>query len=190
MDKVNFQIIRESFARVAYSHKTHEKAAEIEDLWAKAVKWVNIILTSLTSGTLISTVFTNEDTYLYISAILSIITLGFILFQLSFDPAEKAEKHRHVAKELWYIREKYINLMGDIVSGNLSDQLTNSRRDQLLEELRLVYKFAPQTNSRAYRKARKSLKLNEELTFTNKEIDQLLPNELKIEKDLSGNSDK
>jgi len=31
MDKTNLQVIRESFGRVAYSHKTHEKAAEIEN---------------------------------------------------------------------------------------------------------------------------------------------------------------
>ena len=109
MDKTNLQVIRESFGRVVYSHKTHEKAAEIEEFKSRIVKWFNVILITLTSGGLISTIITNQTILLYISAALSASTLGFTIFQLSFNPTEKAEKHRYVAKELWYIREKYIH---------------------------------------------------------------------------------
>ena len=38
MDITNLQTIRESFGRVVYSHKTHEKAAEIEENKNKKVK--------------------------------------------------------------------------------------------------------------------------------------------------------
>lgn len=182
MDKVNLQVIRESFGRVVYSHKTHEKAAEIEDHNNKIVKWVNIVLTTLTSGTLVSTIITNQITLLYVSTILSALTLGFIIFQLSFNSAENSEKHRYVAKELWYIREKYINLMADIINGRLSDESTVSKRNQLIEELKLVYKFAPETDSKSYNRARKALKINEESTFSDEEIDQFLPEELRVEK--------
>lgn len=184
MDKTNLQVVRESFGRVAYSHKTHEKAAEIEESKNKKVKWTNIVLTTLTSGTLISTIITNQAALLYITAILSALLLGFTIFQLSFSPAKKAEKHRYIAKELWYIREKYINLMADIINERLSNELIISRRNQLIEELKLIYKFAPQTDSRSYKKARDALKLKEELTFSDEEIDQFLPNELRMKKNL------
>jgi len=98
MYKVNLQAIRESFGRVAYSHKTHEKAAEIENRNSKIVKWINIVLTTLTSGTLISTIITNQNTFLYTSTVLSCLMLGFTIFQLSFNPAEKADKHSYVGK--------------------------------------------------------------------------------------------
>ena len=182
MDKVNLQVIRESFGRVTYSHKTHEKAAEIEDRKSKIVKWINIVLTTLTSGTLISTIITNQIILLYISAVFSALTLGFTIFHLSFNPAEKAEKHRYIAKELWYIREKYVNLISDIISDRLSDELIILSRNQLIEELKFVYKFAPETDSKSYESARKALKINEELTFSLEEIDQFLPEELRIEK--------
>jgi len=181
MDKINLQVVRESFGRVAYSHKTHEKAAEIEDSNNKIVKGVNIVLTTLTSGTLASTIITNQNTLLYIGAILSALTLGFTIFQLSFNPAKKAEKHRYVAKELWYIREKYINLIADLINDRLSDESIVSKRNQLIEELKIIYKFAPQTDSKSYEKARKALKINEELTFSGEEIDQFLPKKLRIE---------
>ena len=182
MDNTNLQVIRESFGRVVYSHKTHEKAAEIENSKVGIVKWINVILTTLTSGTLISTIITNKIVLVYISAFLSALTLAFIIFQLSFDPNETVEKHRQSAKELWYIREKYINLMADIINERLSEEAISSRRDQLIEELKLVYKFAPITTSRAYKKAQKALKINEELTFSDEEIDNFLPDGLKTTK--------
>ncbi len=80
--------------------------------------------------------------------------------------------------------------MADILNGKLSDELVTSKRDQLIEELKLIYKFAPQTNSKAYENAREALKINEELTFSDEEIDQFLPTELKLKKNLPPSSVK
>jgi len=46
----------------------------------------------------------------------------------------------------------------------------------------MIYKFAPITSTKAYSKAQKALKINEELTFSDKEIDQFLPEELKLKR--------
>jgi len=183
MNNLNLQVIRESFGRVVYSHKTHEKAAEIAERTTKRVKWLNIVLTAITSGSLLSTIITNETILLYIGAVFAAFTLSFTIFQLSFRPEEEFEKNRNIAKELWYIREKYVNFLSDIMSNNLSDDSIMSKRDQLVEELKLVYKFAPQTNPRAYKLARKALKIDEELTFSNEEINHFLPDGLKLKDD-------
>ena len=182
MDKTNLQVIRESFGRVVYSHKTHEKDAEIASSQATITKWVNIVLTALTSGTLISTIVTNEIILAYISAALATLTLAFTIFQLSFNPEEKAEKHSQLAKELWYVREKYINLMADIKNGRINDDTVAMRRNELIEELKLIYKFAPTTSPKDYKQAQQALKINEEMTFSDDEIDQFLPTELKSDK--------
>lgn len=180
MSNTHLQVIRESFGKAAYSHKTHEKAAEIESSRVGLIKWINIILTTLTSGTLAGTIITNETTLLYIGGIFSSCTLAFSIFQLSFNPEKVAQKHRQIAKELWFIREKYLNLIADIMGGQLSNDTITSRRDQLINDLNMVYKFAPATNSEAYKKAQEALQINEELTFTDTEIDQLLPKGLKL----------
>lgn len=182
MDNINLQVIREAFGRVAYSHKTHEKEAEILSNKVVIIEWGNIILTALTSGTLISTIITNQNILIYISAVLSTLTLAFIIFQLSFNPEARAEQHRQLAKELWYIREKYVNLIADIMNEREDDTVITTRRNQLVEELKLIYKFAPNTSPRSYKKAQKSLKINKELTFNDEEIDQFLPDNLKLKK--------
>lgn len=186
MDKINLEVIRESFGRVVYSHKTHEKDAEIVNFQAIITKWINIFLTVLTSGTLISTIVTNEIILAYLGAVFAALTLGFTIFQLSFNPEAKAEKHRQTAKELWYIREKYVNLIADIVNNQIGDDVIKTQRNEIIEELKLIYKFAPITSSKAYQKAREALKINEELTFSDEEIDQFLPSELKMEKIANG----
>lgn len=182
MDKINLQVIRESFGKVAYSHKTHEKGAEIADFHSSAVKAINVILTTATSSTLLATLITDEIALGYISAIFSALTLAFIVFQLSFTPEQKVEKHRQAAKELWYVREKYLNLIADIMNESISNETITHRRDQLMEELKMIYQFSPATSSKAYKKAQDALKLNEELTFNNAEIDQLLPENLRLGK--------
>ena len=182
MNSANLQTIRESFGRVAYSHKTHEKAAEIEDSKAITAKWLNVILVTLTSTSILVVFISDQTFFRYVSSILVALTLAFVIFQLSFNPEQQAEKHRQAAKELWFIRERYVNLLTDIKSGYLSESTIATRRDELLDELRLVYKFAPQTNSRAYKKAQQALKLDEELTFSDQEIDNLLPRDLHISK--------
>lgn len=179
---VNLQIIKESFGRVVYSHKTHEKDAEIASHAARTFKWVNIIITTLTSGTLISTIVTNQIVLTYISTFLSAVMLALVIFQLSFDPEEESEKHRQLAKELWHIREQYVNLIADITSGHINEDTIVTRRNELIEKLKLVYKFAPNTSSKAYKKAQDALKINEELTFSDDEIDQFLPKELRTKK--------
>lgn len=143
---------------------------------------INIGLTALTTGTLISTVITNQCILVYISAFLSTLTLAFIIFQISFNPEKKAEKHRQVAKELWYVRERYVNLMADVINQKISDETVISRRDGLIKELNMIYKFAPITSVKAYKKAQQALKINEELTFSEEEIDQFVPDALKLKK--------
>ena len=44
-----------------------------------------------------------------------------------------------------------------------------------MEELKKVYDLAPDTSSRAYKVAQKALKINEDMTFSNEEINHFLP---------------
>ncbi|MDX3494555.1 SLATT domain-containing protein [Streptomyces turgidiscabies] len=179
-ESVNVQVIRESFGRVVYSHKTHEKAREMASARAVAVKWVNIALTTLTSASILSTVITDQKVLLYVSSGLAGLALAFTIFQLSFDPAKEAERHRSAANELWYVREKYVHLLSDIATDPTSVDVVR-RRDELMEELKSIYKLAPDTTSRAYRRAQKALQIHEDMTFTNEEINRFLPDSLRVD---------
>lgn len=181
MDKINLQIIRESFGRVAWTHKTHEKSAEIEEAKLKITKWWNIFLNGLTFLSFSAgLIFSEQKWLLCISILLSTVALCFTFYLLSFSPEKIAEGHRYIAKELWFMREKYVNLIADIMNERMNAQDIENKRDQLIKDLAILYKFAPQTSLEAYEKAGCALKKDAELTFSNEEINKFLPRDLHI----------
>jgi len=180
MDIKNLENIRESFGRVVYTHKTHEKNCEICHKKATFIKIINIVLISITSGTLLTTYFTNDTSFTKISAIISTILLAFSIFQISFNPEREAEQHKRTALSLWKIREEYINLMIDILNPDVPKNKIIRKRNSLLRRLNQIYQSAPPTSPKAYQKAQEALKVKEEMTFSEEEIDIFLPEELKI----------
>jgi hypothetical protein len=54
-------------------------------------------------------------------------------------------------------------------------------RNELTKELADIYSDAPDTSSKAYKKARLALHISEEMNFSNREIDEFLPERLKGE---------
>lgn len=90
-----------------------------------------------------------------------------------------AEKHADAAVDLWDIRECYLSLLTDIRSGHLEDSKVRECRDALQERLSEIYRGSPRTIVKAYREATKALKQLEELTFSDEEIDGILPKSLR-----------
>ncbi len=80
---------------------------------------------------------------------------------------------------MWSIRESYLSLLTDIKLNNLTLNQIQAKRDELQNQLASVYQNAPRTNSKAYDKASKALKFNEEMTFSDEEIDNFLPKDIR-----------
>lgn len=174
--------LRECYGRVVYSHKTHEKCADILLKRQGYIKLAQIIISAVVTGGIVSTFFGTKETKeigAAISAILSAGLLALNAYAKDYDLSEIAQKHRQAGSGLWIIREKYLSLLTDIRVGDVALELIRSRRDALVEELHGVYAGAPSTNYAAYRKAQEALKKLEDMTFSDEEIDKFLPKELK-----------
>ena len=182
MSEISISVVKEAYGRVAYSHKTQEKAKEINEFYAIIIKWVNVILVGATTLSAALNLFLTPDKVGIATTILACCSLMFIVAQLSFDPDGRARMHKRCADKLWLISEQYINLLSDMSSGNISDEETKKKRDQITFELSKIYDDALPAGGRAYKKARKALKIDKELTFTSKELEQLLPESLRIKK--------
>ena len=171
--------IRECFGRVVYSHKTHEKLADILLGRLSLIKWGQIILSAITAAGCISIVFGAGRAGIILSAVISTLLLVLNAYTKDYDLGELAQKSRHAAADLWIIREKYLSLLTDLRMGTRAVEDVILDRDKLLEALYGVYSVAPSTNKRAYVKAQKALKTLEDMTFSDEEIDAFLPRELK-----------
>lgn len=117
-----------------------------------------------------------------VTVLLSTLLLVLNSYTKDYDLGEIAQKHRQAGVDLWIIREKYLSLLTDLrLKATTLDEM-RSRRDLLMEELHAVYAGSPSTNYKAYTAAQKALKKLEDMTFSDKEIDAFLPDELKRSK--------
>lgn len=177
--------VRESFGRVVYSHKTHEKQADIcfsKHRWQQGVL---IALTAISSGTFLAAVVGLLGDPVLTSLATSSIALLVTWISLgtkTFRFADESDAHRGIASRLWDVRELYISLIADLMSGDVSDEQARARRDELQEATRTAYADAPRTSSKAFSRAQEGLKDNEEMTFTPQEIDLFLPEALRLDK--------
>ncbi len=171
--------IRECFGRAAYTHKTHEKMAERCAGTVGYIKNSQIILSALTASSAIGTLFANEPWVSYATIVVSLATLILSGYAKDIDPGAVAQRHREAASDIWDVREAYLSLLTDIRDSSITLSELRQRRDSLQERLHKIYRNAPHTDDKAYEKSQKALKENEELTFSDEEIDVFLPKPLR-----------
>ncbi len=171
--------LRECFGRVVYSHKTHEKCADILLKRLSTVKLWQIILSALTTGGFIAAVFGAGDIGALVGIVISTVLLVLNAYTKNYDLGELAQKHRQAGADLWIIREKYLSLITDLRMGEKPLESLQTERDVLLEQLHAVYSGAPSTTYEAYKKAQEALQQLEDMSFSDAEIDAFLPKKLK-----------
>jgi hypothetical protein len=171
--------IRECYGRVVYSHKTHEKMADGCAETLRSYKIAQIFVAGLTASGVVSILIFDDLWLKLATAVLSFASFWISAYMKGFDPGGTAQKHRDAAAGLWPIRESYLSLLTDLKSGAIDDQQAMARRDALQGQLATIYKSVPQTDGKAYGRAQKALKQDEDLTFSDAEIDAFLPNSLK-----------
>lgn len=171
--------IREIYGRVIYTHKTHEKCADVLKARSDRLKFAEVLLSAATTTSILVVVFGDGKSFQFIAALCSTILLGLTLYSKDFNLLAIAEKHKQAALNILEIREKLFSLLIDTRIGNKEIQELQQKRDELNEQLVNAYRGAPKTINKAYQIASKALQQNEEFTFSDTEIDKFLPPNLR-----------
>ena len=171
--------IRECYGRVVYSHKTHEKCADILFRRHARLKLAQILLSAVATAGFVSTLFGSGMAGNIIGGVVSTVLLVLNAYTKNYDLGEVAQKHKQAAANVWFIREQYLSLLTDLSMGERPLNELVEERNRLLLELQGVYSGSPATMDSAYRKAQRALQRDEDLTFSDDEIDAFLPAELK-----------
>ena len=171
--------IREIYGRVVYTHKTHEKCADLLKEKSDCLKFIEITLSALTTTTILVVLFGDGIIFQFVAALFSTTLLGLTLYSKDFNLLAIAEKHKQAALDILEIREKLLSLLVDIRIDNKETEQLQQKRDELNEQLVNTYRGAPKTINKAYQIASKALQQNEEFTFSNAEIDKFLPESLR-----------
>lgn len=138
-------------------------------------KLLNAALLTVTAYGTIDVLVTDRTWAKVLAAVTSMLALFTSVSQLSTNIDKLAEQHRSAGHSLWLIREEYIHLIADLKAGAIDEVEGRRLRDILTQRTARVYESVPDTDGKAYKEAQKALKNNEELTFTTREIDLLLP---------------
>ena len=137
--------------RVIYTHKTHSKMA---DQCAGLLRWLRIAqiaFSSVTASGAVGVLFSDSYAVKLITAGMSLATVALTAYMKGFDPGAAAQKHRDSAAEIWPIREDYLSLLTDIISGDAKPDVLRKRRDDLQATLAAIYRGAPHAHCRRIR---------------------------------------
>lgn len=171
--------IREAHGKVLYTMTAHEKQAKSLRKINNTIKIIQIVLSALTTGSFLTSVIYNQQVASIVGAVLSFILLVFNLYTKNFTLIEDANEHENAGNLLWKVREEYVSLLTDFEE--LEEQQIIEKRDELQERVYKIYSSTPRTNDRSYKKAQKAIKYEEEQSFSEKEINDVLPNALRRE---------
>lgn len=169
--------IREAFGRVTYSQTCRDKIIHRLEYRNEAIKVMQIILSALTTGSFLITIISNENISGIIGGVLSLCLLVLNSYTKNLNLIEVAQKHQKASDLLWKIREEYVSLLVDFEI--LEQGSIILKRDELQERTFDVYSNSPRTDVKSYRDAQRVLKTEEEQTFSENEIDIMLPNAIK-----------
>lgn len=172
-------IVRTQYANVFWSHKIQEKQAEIYEFRHKLFSWINIIFASLASAGIISIVFVDQFWIKLASAIVSFIATTFSALLATFDYKSLAKVNKSAATNLVCCRNNLFSLLGKIKLQQQPIQELYEEFEFQQEQLHKVYQNAPNTTNHAVKKAGKAIKDNKDGTYTDEEIDNILPDSLK-----------
>ena len=172
--------IRECFGRVVWTHKTQEKCADILSIRNARFRSAQIILSAITTTGILASLFSDAQWVKIVSAIISFVLVCINSYLKQYDLGAMAQRHAEAAVDIWDIRESYFSLLTDLrLNPNIDMMDIRKRRDELQGRLKRIYKGSPRTMSKAYAQATMALKKCEEMTFSDEEIDQFLPKQLR-----------
>lgn len=176
--KVLLAEVRQNFASVVWTHKIQEKQADIYASTYKCLKTASILIDGITvCGTV--TVFLCDE---YLTKLLTALfsTTAFIIntYLKTFDLKKLEAQHRFSANNFVIARNQLMHIIAKLHLDFKLKQIILEYQ-QVMSTLNQLYHDAPSTTASAVEKAYKALKLKDEYTCTDEEIDHFLPNHLK-----------
>lgn len=169
--------IREAYGRVTYSQTCHDKFINRIVSLDDRIKLWQIILSGVTTSGFVVAIFSDDNAASILGALVSLALLILNTYIKNFNLSGIAQEHKKASDLLWKIREEYVSLLTDFET--LDESEIRNKRDELQERTAEVYSNSPRTDSKSYQAAQKALKTEEEQTFSEEEIDIMLPNSIR-----------
>lgn len=169
--------IEDSYGKLLYSYTSQIVEAARTEKKNLRLKWVQFILSALSTGGFIGTLVSNQQILIWVGGLCSTALLVLTAYFKDIDFSAQQKKHLDASNKLWLVREKYISLLTDFVA--LDDERIVQLRDSLQKETSNIYTESPITSEKSYSIAKKLLKEKEAQYFTQEELNMMLPKHLR-----------
>ena len=176
--KVLLDEVRQNFASVVWTHKIQEKQADIYASRYKRFKTASIIIDGITACGAITIFFCDEYLTKFLTVLISTGAFMLNTYLKNFDLKKLETQHRFAANKFVIVRNQLLHIIAKL---HLDFKLKQTilEYEQVITTLNQLYHDAPSTTDIAVEKAYKALRLKDEYTYTDEEIDHFLPNHLK-----------
>lgn len=169
--------IREAYGRVTYSQTCHDKFINRIVKLDETIKVCQIVLSGITTSGFVVAIFSNDNIASIVGGVFSLALLILNTYMKNFNLSEIAQEHKKASDVLWKIREEYVSLLTDYEMLDVEE--IRNKRDELQDRTAEVYSNSPRTDAKSYHETQKVLKTEEEQTFSEEEIDIMLPNSVR-----------
>ena len=174
--------IRQIFASIVLNHKIHEKNCDIYSFWFNILEFCKLLSSVITTSGLLTCFFIDEVELKIVTTIFSAISLFINTFYKTYNLKESRDSHKASALEFLELKNETICVLSDIRLERIDLEEATNKRDEILTKYHDICKRSLNTCDRAVKKASKALKIQEDNTFSDKEINSYLPIELRKEK--------
>lgn len=152
--QIYYNQIEFCYGNVEWTHKIHEKAADIYTSVNTFLRWIQLLLSFVISADVVSQ-FNTDDSVIHWYLVICTLLLTLInTITKTFDFAGRANKHILAANSLWGLREDYRSFKNDILAGCYTIEQIQAKREKLQASVQEIYKTAPRTFDKAYNKAK------------------------------------
>ena len=156
--KIFSEQIEFCYGNVEWSHKIHEKAADIFSTICSWKGWVDLFFSFIVGLDVLSQIRAESPIISWALVVSSAILAFSQSVSKAFNFEKRRDEHIATAKSLWEIRETYRNFKTDILAGLYDIERFTQKRDEMQHVTSEIYKQAPRTFDWAYDKADKDFK--------------------------------
>lgn len=171
--------LKKLYASATWTHKIQEKESDRLrniDIFLKAC---GIITLALSSSGLFSIIFVTNNSLTIATTVITFMSLIINLITMSCDFKGLSNEHKRTALDFLSLRNTIEAVLTDIDSGRFSDEKMNEVKDYCEQEYTNYCKDSLSASKMAVKKASKALYGDNDNTYTEKELNALLPMHLR-----------
>lgn len=169
--------IEEEYGKATYAYEAQIIHAGRLQKRDHCIKIMQIVFSAISTSGFIGTIASDNTKFIWLTGIFSIALLIISAYSKDADLSELQKEHKITSDKILDLRYQYVSLL--IESKDLSLDELKMKRDNIHDKLMDVYKSAPMTDLKSFKKAQDFLKNKEGQFFSREELNKMLPENLR-----------